>query len=103
MNRIVRRSVLLTVVSCGPPAPVANAHVTMTDDMFLSNVTYECKPGFRPKPDGDWTRQCQTDKRWSGTAPLCRRTSFMLRSVASMVSEQFHVTWFTIFDLRLIT
>ncbi|KAI0238242.1 hypothetical protein LSAT2_011135 [Lamellibrachia satsuma] len=61
------------VVSCGPPAPVANAHATMTGEAYLANITYECKPGFRPEPDGDWTRQCQTDKRWSGTAPLCRQ------------------------------
>ncbi|KAI0231624.1 hypothetical protein LSAT2_018021 [Lamellibrachia satsuma] len=60
------------VVYCGPPAPVANAHATMTGEAYLANITYECKPGFRPEPDGDWTRQCQADKRWSGTAPLCR-------------------------------
>ncbi|KAI0229120.1 P-selectin [Lamellibrachia satsuma] len=60
-----------SIVSCGPLAPVANAHASMTDDTFLANITYECKPGFNPEPGSDWTRQCQADKRWSGSAPLC--------------------------------
>ncbi|KAI0235778.1 Sushi, von Willebrand factor type A, EGF and pentraxin domain-containing protein 1, partial [Lamellibrachia satsuma] len=58
------------VVSCGPPAPVANAHASMTGDVYLANITYECKPGFK-EVSGDWTRQCQADKRWSGEPPLC--------------------------------
>ncbi|KAI0232225.1 hypothetical protein LSAT2_017431, partial [Lamellibrachia satsuma] len=58
------------VVVCGPVAPVANAYVSMTDDVYLANITYECKPGFK-KISGDWTRQCQADKRWSGQPPLC--------------------------------
>ncbi|KAK2149960.1 hypothetical protein NP493_2875g00011, partial [Ridgeia piscesae] len=61
-----------TVVSCGPPAPVANTHATMPDEtVFMSNITYECKAGYKAMPGGDWTRQCQEDKRWSGTAPIC--------------------------------
>jgi len=41
------------------------------ETVFMSNITYECKAGYKAMPGGDWTRQCQEDKRWSGTAPIC--------------------------------
>ncbi len=62
---------VVSVVSCGSPAPVANAIVSTTDDAYLTEVTYQCRPGFKREAGGDWTRQCQADKRWSGTPPTC--------------------------------
>jgi len=45
----------------------------MTDAEFMANITYECIPGYKKLPggNGDWLRQCQADKQWSGTAPQC--------------------------------
>ncbi|KAK2192700.1 hypothetical protein NP493_25g07031 [Ridgeia piscesae] len=59
------------VVSCGPAAPVANAYVSVSEDVYATVITYVCKPGYKPLPGGNLTRQCQADKRWSGTAPQC--------------------------------
>ena len=70
-------SVSLTVVSCGPAAPVANAYVSVSEDVYATVITYVCKPGYKPLPGGDLTRQCQADKRWSGTAPQCEGTNVL--------------------------
>ncbi|KAI0220809.1 CUB and sushi domain-containing protein 1 [Lamellibrachia satsuma] len=59
------------IVSCGPLAPVAHALVSTTEEAYMTNVTYTCLPGFKPVAGGEWTRQCQADRRWSGTSPIC--------------------------------
>ncbi|KAI0227874.1 hypothetical protein LSAT2_021636 [Lamellibrachia satsuma] len=59
------------IVSCGPPAPVAHATASTNELDYMTNITYTCLPGFVPATGGQWTRQCQVDRRWSGTPPLC--------------------------------
>ena len=69
--------VSLTVVSCGPAAPVANAYVSVSEDVYATVITYVCKPGYKLLPGGALTRKCQADKRWSGTAPQCEGTHLL--------------------------
>ncbi|XP_064629480.1 plasminogen-like [Lineus longissimus] len=48
----------------------ATVVVTGTADSYGTTVTYTCWKGYN-LTSGDLTRECQSDKKWSGTAPMC--------------------------------
>ncbi|XP_063413796.1 CUB and sushi domain-containing protein 3-like isoform X13 [Mytilus trossulus] len=63
------------VVSCPDLAPVNSATITAeTGKNYQDNITYACNKGYELK-SGDLTRQCQDDKAWSGSPPVCEIVS----------------------------
>ncbi|CAG2242997.1 CSMD [Mytilus edulis] len=59
------------VVACPDLAPVNFATITAeTGKNYQSTITYACNKGYELK-SGDRTRQCQDDKAWSGSPPVC--------------------------------
>ncbi|KAI0214852.1 Sushi, von Willebrand factor type A, EGF and pentraxin domain-containing protein 1 [Lamellibrachia satsuma] len=61
---------LCRVTECGPLAPVAHANPSTSGESYVSVVEYKCDEGYR-HTGGALSRTCQTDKRWSGIAPVC--------------------------------
>ncbi|CAG2242985.1 CSMD [Mytilus edulis] len=59
------------VVACPDLAPVNFATITAeTGKNYQDRITYACNTGYELK-SGDLTRQCQDDKTWSGSPPVC--------------------------------
>ncbi|XP_071125161.1 CUB and sushi domain-containing protein 2-like isoform X2 [Mytilus edulis] len=59
------------VVACPDLAPVNFATITAeTGKNYQDRITYACNTGYELK-SGDRTRQCQDDKAWSGSPPVC--------------------------------
>ncbi|XP_076081157.1 P-selectin-like [Mytilus galloprovincialis] len=59
------------IVSCPDLAPVNFATITAeTGKNYQDTITYACNRGYELK-SGDLTRQCQDDKAWSGSPPVC--------------------------------
>ncbi|XP_017288668.1 sushi, von Willebrand factor type A, EGF and pentraxin domain-containing protein 1 isoform X3 [Kryptolebias marmoratus] len=58
-----------SVVSCGPPPTVKNAHLQVTGESHLHNVSYTCNPGLQLV--GSKTLSCLPDGSWSLPAPTC--------------------------------
>ncbi|XP_078575446.1 sushi, von Willebrand factor type A, EGF and pentraxin domain-containing protein 1-like isoform X3 [Branchiostoma floridae x Branchiostoma japonicum] len=58
-------------VSCGPPPQVLHGTVNGTDNTYRQRVEYTCDTGYIM--EGGAQLQCQADKTWSGTAPICKR------------------------------
>ena len=71
-------SFFLSVVTCPredlyvPYASFAVSSVT-----YSSTVTYRCAKGYN-RTAGDLQRTCQQNERWSGSAPTCTSTSYVL-------------------------
>ncbi|XP_071138545.1 beta-2-glycoprotein 1-like [Mytilus edulis] len=60
-------------VSCPDLAQVNSATITAeTGKNYQGKITYACNTGYELK-SGDLTRQCQDDKAWSGSPPVCGR------------------------------
>ncbi|XP_063413802.1 CUB and sushi domain-containing protein 3-like isoform X18 [Mytilus trossulus] len=63
------------IVSCPDLALVNFATITAeTGKNYQDNITYACNKGYELK-SGDLTRQCQDDKAWSGSPPVCEIVS----------------------------
>ncbi|VDI54951.1 Hypothetical predicted protein [Mytilus galloprovincialis] len=59
------------IVACPDLAPVNFATITAeTGKNYQDTITYACNRGYELK-SGDLTRQCQDDKAWSGSPPVC--------------------------------
>ena len=65
-------------ISCGPaPDAPANGQRRVSGRIFQSTVTYTCDSGYTLQ--GDNTRTCMANKRWSGSAPTCIRKLLTIR------------------------
>ena len=61
----------LSGVSCGTPAVVAGGYRNTANTIHYPNsVTYRCHTGYT-KTSGDLIRNCQTNRAFSGTLPVC--------------------------------
>lgn len=60
-------------VECGDPGLIANGHVTSLSYTFKSVASYKCNYGYILRGNG--SRVCQSNKEWSGTAPVCSPVS----------------------------
>ncbi|VDI54953.1 Hypothetical predicted protein [Mytilus galloprovincialis] len=59
------------IVACPDLTPVNFATITAeTGKNYQGTITYACNRGYELK-SGDLTRQCQDDKAWSGSPPVC--------------------------------
>ncbi|CAH1243596.1 CR1 [Branchiostoma lanceolatum] len=58
-------------VSCGAPPQLLHGFVNGTDHTYKQKVEYTCDTGY--VMEGGAQLQCQADKSWSGTAPICKR------------------------------
>ncbi|KAK4288839.1 hypothetical protein Pmani_038162 [Petrolisthes manimaculis] len=58
-------------LECGPPAPITNGRYTLlnTTRHYLSQVRYECQPGYTLIGRSDLV--CDIDERWNGPPPRC--------------------------------
>ena len=59
-----------TVITCPVPEEIDNGQVHYTSVVYLSNVTYNCKEGFK-LAKGNPRRMCLETKTWSGALPEC--------------------------------
>ena len=64
-------SLLSTAVNCGALTSPANGRVSYTAATYGHRASYSCNTGYNRV--GDSTRICQATRRWSGSAPTCRR------------------------------
>ncbi len=67
-----------TGIACDALTDPVNGFVDTTNgNNYPSTATYACDPGFGPV--GSATRTCGTDGHWSGTAPTCDPTFYVVR------------------------
>lgn len=57
-------------ISCPSLGPFSNGLTTVTGITYLSTANYSCNEGYRLV--GQSTRECQSNKTWSGTKPTCK-------------------------------
>ena len=62
-------STLYTVIDCGDPGSPINGGRSLPATTYQSQVTYTCNNGYQL--DGEATRQCQANGKWSGFLPSC--------------------------------
>ena len=79
-------------MDCGDLDNPDNGQVSQTGTTFGSTATYNCGDGY--ELDGEKTRTCQANEKWSGTAPRCRRKCpyYPIYSQANFVLLQFLLT-----------
>ena len=71
-------SIVFVVISCGPPAKVANAKQSGFDFSYGSTVTYTCTSGYTPAHAATMSRVCRADGQWDGATPICTRKYHMV-------------------------
>ena len=59
------------VVDCGNLDDPDNGEVTLTGTTLGSKADYSCNNGYAL--EGNERRVCQSNREWSGMAPVCRR------------------------------
>ncbi|HEY5945700.1 MAG TPA: hypothetical protein VIV40_09425, partial [Kofleriaceae bacterium] len=70
--------VTCTPITCDPLSDPVNGSVLISNGgLFPSTATYSCNTGFAAVPST--TRTCNTDGTWSGSAPTCDPTFFVVR------------------------
>ncbi len=69
-------AILSTAVDCGDLDDPAYGDVDFTTTTFRSKATYSCNEGFFLV--GVKTRVCQSNGKWSGDAPVCKRNQGIL-------------------------
>ena len=61
---------LQTAIECPELMNLLNGIVSVHNDRFCLEATYECDDGF--ELDGTETRQCQLNGEWANDAPVCK-------------------------------
>ncbi|XP_071964677.1 CUB and sushi domain-containing protein 3-like isoform X2 [Antedon mediterranea] len=56
-------------VSCGDPGTPTNGVLNENQFFYPKSVSYSCNPGYVLSDSS--TRQCQSDRNWSGSLPSC--------------------------------
>ena len=68
---IYRGLILSIAVDCGVLDDPENGEVSLTGTILGSKATYSCNSGY--VLEGESTRVCQSNGKWSGEAPTCER------------------------------
>ena len=58
-------------MDCGVLDDPENGEVSLTGTILGSKATYSCNSGY--VLEGESTRVCQSNRKWSGEAPTCER------------------------------
>jgi len=91
----------IVVVTCGPPAPIADATANTSAVAYMTKITYTCLPGF-VHVSGQLTRQCQADGRWSGKPPSCRGMWYMLPVSSAILPRHAIATYLLLLLIAII-
>ena len=67
-------NLFLLELGCGTLANPQNGQVTFSSTNVGATATYSCNPGFILV--GVKIRTCQSNREWSGMAPVCRRKRY---------------------------
>ena len=70
LNGCISVSCRLLAINCGPLSAPKGGSVVVTSTSFQGIATYACNQGFAMI--GVSQRQCQANKEWSGSAPICQ-------------------------------
>ena len=70
LNGCISVSPRLLAINCGPLSAPKGGSVVVTSTSFQGIATYACNQGFAMI--GVSPRQCQANKAWSGSAPICQ-------------------------------
>lgn len=57
------------MIRCGYVGSITNGHVSVTKPSYGGVATFECDEGY--EMNGDSTRSCQLNGKWSGKNPEC--------------------------------
>ena len=75
---IISYHLYYSVIDCGDPPTAEDTEMMLEQSLFMDNVTFECKYGYR-HTSGQLQRYCMYDGTWNGTSPTCTGEYFCNR------------------------